>query len=108
MRVNDLKNNIDYEFSCNISEVDFINEKYYDEWGAAFINYGNIGVEYNICKELTRDYSAIYSMCCDSTNEKWETDCNNYLHYEIDFLNDNWESDLENAMCDALIKLFNL
>lgn len=39
MRVNDLKNSKDYEFSCNISKEDFENKEYYDEWGAAIINY---------------------------------------------------------------------
>lgn len=108
MRVSDLKNSKDYEFSCNISKEDFENKEYYDEWGAAIINYKKIGVEYNIYKEMNDNCSAIYSMCCDSTNEEWDTDYSNYVHYEIDFSNDNWESNLENAMCNALINMFNL
>ena len=114
MTVQELKNRDGYEFECNISKEESVtsinNSNYHDEWGCAFIWLGEkIGVEYNLCVDNTTDEtidcSAIYKM---ELNEFMETDYNEFVSYEINFDNAEWEQNLENAMCMALIELFDL
>lgn len=114
MTVSELKNREDYEFECNIfkgTTITGINEtNYFDEWGCAFIWLGEkIGVEYNLCIDNTTNEtincSAIYKV---KLNEFMEADYNEFIHYEIDFDEHNWVESLENAMCKALIELFDL
>ena len=113
MTVKELKNKTGYEFECNLSKEDCINVDYYDEWGSAFAWLGdNLGVEYNFCIDDTTDESfnccAIYKTEINPETDYMETDYNTFIHYEIDFNNDDWAEELENAMCEALIKFHNL
>lgn len=94
-----------YEFECNI-DTDVQNEQFHDEWGAAFVWYGDIGVEYNYCIESGHNCSAIYKTVMD--DDVMATDYNSYVHYEIDFNNENWQKQLRTAMCEALEKLHGL
>lgn len=96
-----------YEFECNI-DSDVQNENFHDEWGAAFVWYGDIGVEYNFCIESDYNCSAIYKTEMDDENCFMVTDYNSFIHYEIDFNNENWQKQLRIAMCEALEKLHNL
>lgn len=92
-----------YEFELNMDESydDIVN---IDEWGCAFL-YGENGngVEYNFCRELFlseySDCSAIYYF---KDEEYLSTNYDEYVHYEIDFDNDNWKQELKNAMIKAL------
>lgn len=117
MKVQELKNKDGYEFECNISEE--YKNMVTDEWGCAYMWLdGKIGVEYNFCiQDDGTNCSAIYKMEYNKytdyngeiTEESWETDVfSRFVHYEIDFNDTEWEQSLENAMCMALIKLFDL
>jgi len=107
MTVEELKNGNKYNFEFNIGE-DY-NGVETDEWGCAYCWIDDdIGVEYNYCVEDGENHSAIY---VDEYNKEEKTiyaNSEKYIHYEIDFSDDNWKDKLENAMCSALIELFNL
>ena len=106
MTVEELKSNWDYEFECNMSEE--YKDKETDEWGCAFVWLNDIGVEYNFCIDSGNNCCAIYKMEINKETDYMETDYDKYIHYEIDFDNENWKEELENAMCEALIKFHNL
>lgn len=88
------------EFELNMDEfyrdIDII-----DEWGSAFL-YGENGngVEYNFCRDGFDDCSAIYYFKQDE--DYLSTNYDEYVHYEIDFDNENWEQKLIDAMIEAL------
>ena len=111
MTVKELKCKDGYEFECNMS-VEFDNYKYYDEWGCAYVWLDNIGVEYNFCIDNSTNEMinccAIYKIEMNDKTDYMETDYDTFIHYEIDFNNENWESELENAMCKALVEFYNL
>lgn len=107
MTVEKLKSDFDYEFECNMSN-EYKNHVHCDEWGCASIFYGGMGVEYNFCVDGEINCCAIYKMETNEESDYMETDYNKYIHYEIDFDNENWKEELENAMCEALIEFHNL
>ena len=108
MLVKELKQNEEYEFECNMSN-EYKTYKNHDEFGCAFVWLGEeIGVEYNFAIDGGENFSAIYKMELNHKTDYMETDYDAYIHYEVDFNNINWEKKLENAMCEALIKLHNL
>ena len=110
MNVEELKLNSDYEFECNMS--DEYKDIETDEWGCAFVWVDiwieTIGVEYNFCIDGGKNCSAIYKMKYDEEKEYNVTDYDTFIHYEINFDNENWKEELEEAMCKALIELHNL
>ena len=117
MTIKELKANKDYYFYCDISKPEVLKEitdtDYFDEWGCAFISVGeNVGVEYNLCIDNTTNEnincSAIYAVNYDEESDECETDTSTFIHYEIDFDNQKWKTELESAMCEALIKFFEL
>lgn len=108
MTFKELKNKKGYEFECNMSKQ-YESYDNHDEWGCAFVWLGeNIGVEYNFSLDDGESYSAIYKMEFNYDTNYMETDYNKYVHYDVDFNNENWEEELENAMCKATIEFFNL
>lgn len=112
MTINELKEKDGYEFECNMSE-EYKNYDNHDEWGCAFVWIeDNIGAEYNFAIETYNDEvykpCAIYKMEFNAENDYWETDYGTFNHYEIDFDNENWREELEDAMCESLIRFFNL
>lgn len=117
MTIKELKNNKEYYFECDIKKrkvlKDIADTDYYDEWGCAFVSVGDeLGVEYNLCIDNTTNEnineSAIYRVDYDEENDCIETDYTTFIHYEIDFDNPKWKKELENAMCEVLIKFFEL
>lgn len=106
LTVEELKLHEDYEFECNMSEE--YKDSEIDEWGCAFIWLNDIGVEYNFCIDSGENSCAIYKTEINEETDYMETDYDKYIHYEIDFDNENWKEELENAMCEALIKFHNL
>lgn len=106
--VEELKNSIGYSFECNMTE-EYESYEIYDEWGCAYVWFGgNRGAEYNFCIDELDNYSAFYKMELNEKTGYMETDYDSNIHYEIDFNESNWKEKLENAMCEALIKYFNL
>lgn len=117
MVVDELKKENKYNFELNISKRQIkknIKEyDIYDEWGCAFLSIGKkISVEYNLCVDNTTDESinssAIYKVNYNEDEDCIETDYDKYIHYEVDFNKRGWKKELENAMCEALIKFFEL
>ena len=117
MTIKELKNNEEYYFDCNIEKEEVLKEiadtDLFDEWGCCFVSLGEeIGVEYNLCVDNTTDEnincSAVYKVDYNYRNDCIETDYSTFVHYEIDFNNPKWKNELENAMCEALIKFFKL
>jgi len=107
MTVEELKKSEKYEFECEISpETEEDDEA--DFWGAGYIWFGNIGVEYNYCVEDGENYCAIYKMDFDEERGVWDTDGGTFIHYEVDFSDEKWKEKFENAMCEALIEFFKL
>ena len=96
----------EYEFECNISEEMFSQEVTLP--GAAYIWFGVVGVEYELCIENGENYSAIYKMNKNESGEDFETDHDKYCHYEVDPIDPKWKVNLEIAMCKALIGLHRL
>lgn len=121
MIIKELKNRNDYYFHCDITKRNMLkrinNTDFFDEWGCAFVSLEDstlgeeIGVEYNLCIDKTtgeyRDCSAIYKVDYNEKDNCIE-DYSKYIHYEIDFNNPKWKTELENAMCKALIEFFEL
>lgn len=112
MRVEELKHNLGYEYECNMTE-EYRDMEVIDEWGSAIVwsnddTNNDIGVEYNFCIDGNVNSSAIYKMKYNKETECMETDCDTFVHYEIDFNNKGWVHELENAMCEALIKFYDL
>ena len=117
MTVKELKRALGYNFHCNINKRTTLKEiadtDCYDEWGCAYVSLGEtMGVEYNLCIDNTTgesiNESAIYRVDYMEENDEYETDCCTFIHYEIDFDNPRWKKKLEDAMCEALIKFFEL
>lgn len=117
MTIEELKKHNDYHFYCDISKSRVLSEivgiPYFDEWGCAYVSLGEkMSVEYNLCIDNTTNENinecAIYKVDYDEENDEYTTDCDTFIHYEIDFDNDNWREELKNAMCEALIKFFEL
>ena len=105
MKVSELKKEKGYEFECNMSE-EFKTHTDHDEWGCACVWLNDIGVEYNFCIDDGNNSCAIYKMEMNKEEDYMETDYSKFIHYEIDFNNPEWKSELENAMCKALIEFF--
>lgn len=96
----------EYEFECHLfKEMAF---KDGTLPGAAYVWFGDVGVEYELCIENGENYSAIYKMNKNKTGDDFETDHDEYYHYEIDPNDPNMEKNLEIAMCKALIGLHRL
>ena len=113
MTIKELKNNELYCFECDIKKKNVLKEiadtNCFDEWGCAFISVGDeLGVEYNLCVDDGENCSAIYKVNYDEENGYIETDASTFIYYEIDFNNQKWKKELEDAMCEALIKFFEL
>lgn len=117
MTIKELKRNEEYCFYCDIKKRRILKQvadtDYFDEWGCAFISVGDeVGVEYNLCIDNTTNeninLSAIYKVDYNENDDCIETDYNTFVHYEIDFNNPKWKKELENAMCEALIKFFEM
>lgn len=113
MTIKELKNDELYYFECDIKKRKVLKEiadtDCFDEWGCAYVSVGDkLGVEYNLCVDNGENYSAIYKVDYDEENDCIETDYTTFIHYEIDFDNPKWKKELENAMCEALIKFFEL
>lgn len=117
MTVKELKKTEGYIFQCDIARKRVLKEiadtDYFDEWGCAFISVGEeLGVEYNLCIDNTTDEninsSGIYKVDYNEENDYIETDYDTSVSYEIDFDNHKWKTELENAMCEALIEFFEL
>ena len=114
MKIEELKQNDMYEFECNMTE-EYKNYNVHDEWGCAFVWFGEIvGAEYNFCVDADYKTEEFYTACAiyktvfNKETEYMETDYDTFIHYDIDFNNDNWKKELEDAMCNALIKFHNL
>lgn len=95
-----------YEFECNIDES--YKDMETDEWGAAYVWLGDIGVEYNFCIDSGENCCAIYKAEIDTETDYLETDTSSFIHYEIDFDKNDWQDKLKSAMCEALEELHNL
>lgn len=113
MTIKELKNNKKYCFQCDMTKKKILKEiadtNCFDEWGCAYISVGDeIGVEYNLSIDSGKNYSAIYKTDYDKENDYIETDTSTFIHYEVDFDNSKWKQELENAMCEALIKFFEI
>ena len=113
MTIKELKGNKEYCFQCDISKRKVLKEiadtECFDEWGCAYISVGDeFGAEYNLCVDDGENCSAIYKTDYDEENDYIETDTSTFVHYEIDFNNPKWKKELEKAMCEALIKFFEL
>lgn len=117
MTIKELKGNKEYYFECDIKKRRVLKEitdtDCYDEWGCAYVSLGEtMGVEYNFCIDNTTNEnineSAIYRVDYNEESDEYETDCDVFIHYEIDFDNPKWKKELENAMCEALIKFFEI
>lgn len=106
MTVAELKEKESFEFECNMSNE--YKDMETDEWGCAEVWFNDIGVEYNFCIDEGKNYCAIYKTEINKETGYMETDYEEYVHYEINFDNENWKEELENAMCEALIKFHNL
>lgn len=99
-----------YQFECNLNKETY-GDKHssYDEWGCAYIWLREeIGVEYNLCVDGKENCSAIYKMELNKEIDYMETDTDIFVHYEIDFDDDDWKKKLEDAMCQAMINMFGL
>lgn len=111
MTTEEVKTEAGYAFECNMSE-EYKNYDVHDEWGCAYVWTGenqNLGAEYNFCiQDDGSNCCAIYKMELNEETDYMETDYSTFVHYEIDFKNENWKEALENAMCDAMIKFFEL
>ena len=101
------------EFECNMSAQELKLDPYHDWWGSAFLCRGETQmVEYNYCVEHDgHNSSAIYKVIAvpDSDNSEkcyLVTDYDEFIHYEIDFNNPNWETELKQAMYEALVEFF--
>lgn len=95
-----------YEFECNISEEMFSGEVTLP--GAAYIWFEDIGVEFEFCIENGENYSAIYRMDMNKAGDDFETDHDEFYHYEIDPTDPEWKANLEIEMCRVLILLHDL
>ena len=89
------------EFKLNINDT-YKNFNNIDEWGCAFVFDENDGVEYNYCRDNNEDYSAIYYFASD---EYLSTNYDEFVHYEIDFNNENWQLELKREM-EKVLKHF--
>lgn len=114
MTIEELKKKDDYSFECYMTKEEY-NDVWegecWDEWGCAGAWLGDIGVEYNFCiDDTTHEAINECAIYLTKINEEdyVETDYGMFIHYEINFNNENWKEELENAMCDALIKFFKL
>lgn len=96
----------EYEFECNISEEMLSGEVTLP--GAAYIRFNDIGVEFEFCIENGENYSAIYRMDMNKAGDDFETDHDEFCHYEIDPTDPEWKANLEIAMCEALINLHRI
>ena len=76
--------------------------------GAAYIWFEDIGVEFEFCIENGENYSAIYRMDMNKAGDDFETDHDEFYHYEIDPTDPEWKANLEIEMCRVLILLHNL
>lgn len=97
---------MNYEFELNMND----SYKQYtdiDEWKMAIVRIGYYGAEYNLCLQNGDNYSAIYFMKYNDKTDYWDTDSNDYLHYEIDFNNPNWKLDLKETMVAFAIGVIN-
>ena len=113
MTIKELKNNEEYCFYCDITKRRVLKEiadtDCFDEWGCAYVSVGDeLGVEYNLCVDDGENCSAIYKIDYDEESGYIETDTSTFIHYEIDFNNPKWKRELEDVMCEALIKFFEL
>ena len=115
MTIKELKNDKEYCFYCKMKKRKILKEiadtECFDEWGCAYVSISNDrGVEYNLCIDNTTDEnincSAIYRTDYNEKEDCIETDTSTFIHYEINFDNPEWEKELEDAMCEALIKFF--
>lgn len=115
-KINHIKQLSTYRFYCDINPEEVKNYNYFDEWGRAYVEIGNIGAEYNLCLDNTgealEDNSAIYKMSVDFSegiySAEWSTDYNEFIGYQIGFDNPNWMGCLEDALIQAMIDFFNL
>lgn len=108
MKVKELKHSNGYEFECNMSK-EYKTYENHDEWGCAFVWFGeNIGAEYNFSVDEGESFCAIYKVEFNNKTDYMETDYDTYVHYDVNFDNNNWKEELENAMCKALIKFHNM
>lgn len=117
MTIKELKANKEYHFECDITKRRVLKEiadtDCFDEWGCAYVSLGEtMGVEYNFCIDNTTNEnineSAIYKVDYDEESGYMETDTSTFIHYEINFDNSKWKKNLEDVMCKALIKFFEL
>lgn len=93
-----------YEYEINMTPEEE-DKNGMDVWGAAelWLDGGNKGVEYNWCWDDGENYSAIYKMEMHYDNPKYPngylgTDCDTYVHYEVDCNNENWKKELIDVM----------
>lgn len=90
--------NYDYEINIDADKVD---TEYFDDWGAAYLWLADDkGVEYNLAYDDRECCSAIYPF------ENDELDCTRFVHYEIDFTDEDWKRKLADAMAKAANELF--
>ncbi len=90
--------NYDYEINIDADKVD---TEYFDDWGAAYLCLADDkGVEYNLAYDGGECGSAIYPF------ENDKLDCTRFVHYEIDFTDENWKRKLVDAMEKAANELF--
>ena len=117
MTVKELKRNKNYSWHCDMTKrkilKEITNTNCFDEWGCVCVSLGDeMGVEYNLYIDNTTNEninsSAIYKVDYNEEEGYIETDYDTFIPYKIDFDNPKWKKELENAMCEALIKFFNL
>lgn len=111
---------MNYEYEVNIDKS--YKDKETDEWGCAFLWLDDDhGVEYNYCVDSfhnrTMNCSAIYATYMDHApafdddsemDRYMETDTSKYVHYEIDFDDDEWKEKLVVAMLKAAYEFWNV
>ena len=102
---------MDWQYEMNLKE-DIANEDDVDIWGDIQVytldkgkNLG-IGAEYNYCIDDGEDNSAIYMMYEDKETGDWDTDTDDYIHYEIDFTDPEWDWKILQAMKDFVSRKY--
>lgn len=95
---------VKYEYEVNIDPTE-VDKDGWDDWDAGYLWLDNKhGVNYNLYYDGGECSSAIYKMDCDG--EYIETDSDTYIHYEIDFNDEDWEQKLVYAMAKAAEKFW--
>lgn len=89
------------------------NEDSIDTWGdiEVFSDEYGIGLDYNLCIDNSDgdmdNESAFYVMRFDPETGYYDTDYDDFVHYEIDINNPEWKSDMKKFATDYLQKIID-